>query len=377
MPPVRVPSAKPYFGSQEIDFILSNFRDILEGKGFLSQGKFCEQLEKEFTEYHGASFGISVSNGTAALEVMLRSVDVAGREVIVTANTFAATAFAIIRAGGIPVFADIGPDMTLDPASAEALITPRTKAILTVHIGGLVSPNTVLLADLCRRRGLALVEDCAHAHGSSFNGKKAGTFGAAGAFSFFSTKVMTTGEGGMVLTNNEGLARHMRILRDQAKVQKGIYQNYHEEVGYNWRMTEVQALLGLAQLHMLDKFIARRNEIVKIFLQEWEGLEDAGKVTLIRPPSEAVHNFYKFIVLLNGYDRELLLKRMREEAGVAMGGFVYEIPLHQQPAFKDYVRGRLPRAEDLCARHVCPPLFYTMSDEDTRYVAEAFRRCLQ
>ncbi len=376
MPVMHVPPTMPYFSPEDTDFILTNFKEILEGKSFLSQGKFCRQFEQDFAAYHETGHGVVVNSGSAALEAMLRAVGIEGCEVIVPANTFAASAFAVIHAGGIPVFADIGPDMTLDPANVADHLTDRTRAVLTVHIGGLVSPKTLDLLQLCRQQNLILLEDAAHAHGSGVNGRKAGTFGAAAAFSFFSTKVITTGEGGMVLTDDEEIMRRIRLLRDQAKVQIGAYQNYHEEVGFNWRMTEVQALMGLVQLKSLDALIDRRNQIAQIYSYELESLVKTGRIELLRPPKEVVHNQYKFIIFLNGADRLGIVRRMREAFGISLGGFVYEIPLHQQPVFKDYARSSLPTAEDLCARHVCLPIFYAMTDEQAIYVADALRRCL-
>ncbi|MBI2829945.1 MAG: DegT/DnrJ/EryC1/StrS aminotransferase family protein, partial [Chloroflexi bacterium] len=255
----------------------------------------------------------------------------------------------------------------------EKKLTPRTKAVVTVHIGGLVSPHTLELADICKRKGIYLIEDAAHAQGSAYGDQKAGTFGIGGAFSFFSTKVMTTGEGGMVITSDESIYKKALVLRDQAKIVKGSYQNYHEELGYNWRMTEVTALMGITQLDLLDKFIERRNQIAKIYDEE---LANVKNLRILRRPSAARHNYYKYIGFLENYDREKLQKEVKEKFGVSMGGYVYEIPLHKQPAFKEFVDGSLPRAEDLCQRHVCPPIFYTMTDEEAHYAGNSIARCL-
>jgi dTDP-4-amino-4,6-dideoxygalactose transaminase len=237
-PPMRV-SAQVYdFSLADIDFITTELRRLLESRNFLTLGQYGEQFERAFATYHGAPYAVSTNNGTAALEIILRALGVAGGEVIVPANTFAATAFAAIHSGARPVFADILPDMTLDPADTLKRLTPRTRAVISVHIGGLISPATLELAELCRAHKIFLVEDAAHAHGSALDGKSAGTFGIAASFSFFSTKVMTTGEGGMILTADEDICRKARTLRDQGKVNGA---NYHEIIGYNWRASSAMA----------------------------------------------------------------------------------------------------------------------------------------
>jgi dTDP-4-amino-4,6-dideoxygalactose transaminase len=352
---------------EDIDYILTKFRGLLEARDFLTLGQYGEEFEQDFARYHGASFGVATNSGTGAIEIILRAIGVEGREVIVPTNTFAATAFAVIRAGGRPVFADILPDLTLDPADAARRITERTAAIITVHLGGLVSPATVDLCYQCDLHNIPLIEDAAHAHGSSLDGKAAGTFGVASAFSFFSTKVMTTGEGGMILTNHERIYRDAQVLRDQAKVQGG---NYHETVGYNWRMPEIQAIMGLTQLRRLDEFIQRRQQIAAIYdqaLGEVPGLE------LLPISPRCNPNYYKYIALLRYGGREELAARLRRNHQVSLGGSVYELPLHRQPAFQLYFQEPLSVAEDLCARHICPPIYPEMTDEQAEFVAEVIR----
>jgi dTDP-4-amino-4,6-dideoxygalactose transaminase len=369
---VKIPPTKAYFGPESIAYILSNFRDILEGKSFLSSFKFCEEFEQQFAAYHGARYGVTCSNGTSALELCLRGLRIENRDIIVPTLTFAATAYAVIASGNRPILAESAADLTLDPADVERCLTPRTTAILTVHIGGRVSPLTRALQDVCRRKGLLLIEDAAHAHGSSLDGQKAGTFGQAAGFSFFSTKVMTTGEGGMVLTGDAQVRDRCLLLRNYAKVNN---QNYHEEFGFNWRMTEVQALMGLAQLRELDEFLRRRRELAAIY-DACFGAERA--LQLVPAPAECAQNFYKYLVLLPPtVDRSAFTQRLKKDYEVTLGGPVYEIPLHEQPAFQPYVTRPLPRASDLCRRHICPPMYYTMTDDEAHYVARSIRETLR
>jgi len=372
---MKIPATKPYFGQEDVAYILEKFKNILEGKSFLTQYKYCEEFERRFAGYTGSKFAVTTNSGTAALEIIFRALGCKGFDVIVPTNTFAATAFAVINAGGRPIFADCTDDLTVDPEDVKKKISDKTKAIVTVHIGGIVSPRTKELVELSEENDIYLVEDAAHAHGSMLDNKKAGTFGIAGAFSFFSTKVMTTGEGGMIVTDDEELYRKSMILRDQAKTKKGNYQNYHEELGYNWRMTEVQALMGLTQLNNLEGFIKRRNEIARIYDEE---LGDCPNLSILETPTNVRRNYYKYIAFLENYNRDKLYEELKTK-GVSMGGYVYEIPLHLQPAFKEFSEGRgsLSVSEDLCSRHICPPIYYTMTDEEAIYVAESIRECLR
>ena len=365
---MRVAAQAYSFSPQDIAYITGEFRQLLEGHEFLTLGRYGEQFEQEFAQYHAAPYAVATNSGTGALEVILRALGVEGKEVIVPANTFAATAFAVIRAGARPVFADIQPDLTLDPTDAARRITEQTAAVITVHIGGLISPATIEVSGLCRSRNIPLVEDAAHAHGSTLNGKAAGAFGVAAAFSFFSTKVMTTGEGGMIVTADERLERIARVLRDQGKVGGG---NYHESCGYNWRMPEVQAIMGLAQLRRLNEFITRRQEIAAIYdrlLARVPGLE------LLPVPASVHHNYYKYVAFVRGIAPEEIKVRLRRAYQIALGGYVYELPLHEQPVFRAFYQESLPVAEELCRQHICPPIYPDLTDEQAEFVGQSLRQ---
>jgi dTDP-4-amino-4,6-dideoxygalactose transaminase len=367
----NVPPTKYYFPPEKIEWALGKYKEILETGAFLTNGKYCMEFEEKYARYNGSKYAVSTSNGTSALEAMFTAIDVKGFDVIVPTNTFAATAFAVVKAGGRPVFADCTHDLTVDPEDVERRITERTKAVVTVHIGGLVSPNTYDLTELCEKRGLQLVEDAAHAHGSELDKKKAGTFGIAGGFSFFSTKVMTTGEGGMMVTDDEEICEKARLLRDQSKAGG---KEYHEMIGSNWRMTEFQALLGIVQLELLDKFIEERNRVARIFDKEFENVL---KLKPLEIPKNVRHNFYKYVVFApKGFDREALRQKLKKEYGVSLSGCVYELPCHLQPIFKEQKNGNFPVSEDLCTRHICPPIYATMKDDEAVYVVDSIRRCL-
>ena len=367
----KIPPTKYCFPPESIDFVTERFREILETGAFLTMGKYCEEFERKFASYVGSKYAISVNSGTAALEAIFTALDIKGTDIIIPSNTFAATAFAAIRAGGHPIFADCAKDLTVDPDDVKKKITDKTKAVVTVHIGGLVSPHTYELMEICENKGIYLVEDAAHAQGSMLDNKKAGTFGVAGAFSFFSTKVMTTGEGGIIVTNDEDVYDKTRLLRDQAKING---RNYHEQVGSNWRMTEFQALLGITQLANLESFIRERTRIARIYD---DGLKKIPFLEPLEVPSNVRHDYYKFVVFTpKGFDRESLKQRLRKEYNVRLGGYVYDLPCHLQPVFKSYFQESLPVSEDLCSRHICPPIYVTMKDEEANYVVNSIRRCL-
>ena len=358
------------FSEEDIDFILSSFRNILRNHRFLTMGEFGVIFERNFAEYNKISYAVSVSSGTSALEIILKTIGVAGGKVIVPANTFGATLISVICAGGIPVFADCTSDLTLCPKDVARKISDDVKAVITVHIGGLISPHTLELKTLCANRCIPLVEDAAHAVGSSLNGKKAGKFGIAAALSFFSTKLMTCGEGGMIVTDDENIDRNARLLRNHAKSGK----NRMVDIGYNWRLTEIQALMGIRQLERLDEFIAQRNSIAAIYDSILNDLEG---VHILYPPPETVHNRYKYIILLefcSPYNVETVL---RDKYDIPLGGYVYEEPCHWQPAFNRFDGSDCVYAEKLCTSHICLPIYQGMTKQETKFVANSVREVIQ
>ena len=369
---MKVPATLPFFSENDINYILENFRKILEGDSFLSMSVHGESFEQLFSSYIGTKYGVACNSGTSALELICLSIDVDGKEVILPSNTFLATAIAIIRAGGTPVFADCDNNMCLSSESVTKNITKKTAAVIIVHIGGIVSESTIKIQEICRQNDILLIEDAAQAHGSSLNDTKAGAFGIAAGFSFFSTKVMTTGEGGMVTTDDFSLVQKMRSDREFGKVKKGNYVNYHESFGYNWRMPEIAALLGIRQLQALSSFINRRQEIAKIYDTEFEGFQD---ITIVNPVQKDKHNYFKYIILLPNHDRAKVHIALQEN-GISPSGYVYEFPLHKLPVFPQYNDITFLNTEYMCTNHLCLPIFYMMSNEQAYYVASSLKKIL-
>jgi len=311
---------------------------------------------------------VAVASGTAALDIALRAIGVRGRDVVVPANTFYATAAAVLQAGARPVFADVDPaTFALSAATTAAALTPRTAAVVVVHIGGLISPQMDELRALCDERGVALVEDAAHAHGSTFEGRFAGSFGVAAGFSFYPTKVVTSGEGGMVLTSSEELAQEARIYRDQGK--GAFTTNHHVRLGYAWRMSELHAATGLVHLRRMEEFIVRRRAVAAQYDKALASLD--GLQPLAEPPG-CRSNIYKYIVVLPpGLDRARFKAELAQRFQVKLSGEVYDLPLHHQPVLADYAGPQLPVAEDLAARHICLPVHSDMTDGEVDEVLTA------
>ena len=344
--------------------------------GALTLGPYTRGFEAAFAAAHtgprppspDGPHAVAVASGTAALTIALLALGVRGREVVVPANTFYATAAAVLQAGARPVFADVDAGtFALSAATTAAALTPRTAAVVAVHIGGLISPQIDEVRALCDERGIALVEDAAHAHGATFDGRFAGSFGAVAAFSFYPTKVVTSGEGGMVLTGSEELAQEARIYRDQGK---GAFSaNNHVRLGSAWRMSELHAATGLVHLRRMEGFIARRRAVAARYdkaLADLDGLQP-----LAEPPG-CRSNIYKYIALLPpGLDRARFKSELAQRFQVKLSGEVYDLPLHRQPVLAEYAGPPLPVAEELAARHICLPVHSDMTDSEVDEVLTA------
>jgi dTDP-4-amino-4,6-dideoxygalactose transaminase len=369
---VEIPAARLVFSDEDRATILAMIDGSLQS-GSLTLGPHTRVLEEAFRTRHDSQYAVAVSSGTSALEIVLRSLGIEGRDVVVPTNTFFATAAAVLHAGGTPRFADVSADtLALSVDTVEAALTPETAGVVLVHIGGAISPETAAIAQLCEARGIFLFEDAAHAHGASYGGRMAGTFGVAGAFSFYPTKVITSGEGGMIVTGDERIRDDAVIYRDQGKA--GFLGGDHVRLGYAWRMSELHAAVGVVQLARLDQFVDNRRAIAA---QYDAALAAIDGITPLALGPESRSNYYKYIALLDpGIDRQHVKDLLRKEHGVAMSGEVYAAPLHFQPVFDGLHQGRLPVAEDVCARHVCLPIHSDMTAEEATYVVDSIAAVL-
>ncbi|WP_354644019.1 DegT/DnrJ/EryC1/StrS family aminotransferase [Kitasatospora camelliae] len=362
-----VPAARIVFDENDRAAVADAVTEILS-TGALTLGPWTQRFENAFATEHGASHAVALASGTAALEVILRTVGVRGRDVVVPAVTFYATAGAVLHAGGRPVLADVDPaTLALGPDTLRAALTPDTAAVVLVHIGGLITPDVDALRAICDERGIPLVEDAAHAHGSSFQGRPAGTFGLAGAFSFYPTKVTTSGEGGMIITESAELRDEARIYRDQGK--GAFTANHHVREGASWRMSELNAAVGTVHLRRLKEFVETRRRVARRYDA---ALADLAGIEPITEPAGCRGNYYKYVALLpHGVDRARFKQALAEDHGVRLSGEVYDLPLHHQPVFADHRGGPLPVAEDVCARQICLPVHSDMTEDETDQVIEA------
>jgi perosamine synthetase len=368
----QIPAAKIQFLPEDRLWIADRIQEVLSS-GQLTLGKYGAEFEKKFAQFCGVRHAIAVNSGTSSLEIILRALGVEGKDVLVPTNTFFATAAAVIHAGANPILVDMDPDtFSVHPEAIEKNLTCRTAGMIIVHIGGIVTPHMPALMDLANKRGLWLVEDAAHAHGSSYQSKSAGSFGIAGSFSFYPTKVMTSAEGGMIVTNDDRIAEESRIYRDQGKASFTV--NAHVRMGYNWRMSEPHAIIGLKHLERLPTMIADRQAIAAIY--------DAGFIKMknlktLKIPGEGTCNYYKYIaVMKEKLNRKEIKKVLRERYEISLAGEVYEEPLHKQPVFIQYMRNALPISEDLCSRHICLPVYSGMEEADALRVLAALEEVL-
>ena len=367
-----IPAARIVIPEEDRRQILAHIDEALR-TGALTLGQKGQAFETAFARIVGARFAVAVQSGTSALEIILRSLGVEGREVVVPTNTFFATPAAVIHAGGRPRFADVErATLGLSVESVAAAVSSETAAVILVHIAGLVSPETPGIAAFCRERGLFLVEDAAHAHASTLDGRMAGTFGTAAAFSFYPTKVITAGEGGMIVTDDEVIYGQALQYRDQGK--EGFLTNFHVRMGYNWRLSELHAAVGLSQLERLEEFVAGRRSVAEAYTRRLAGVFG---VEPLRPPDGSRSNFYKYVALLDrGVDRVALKRTLKERFQVSLSGEVYEIPCHHQPVFKEWAAGAFPVAEDVCSRHICLPIYPGMTEAEIDRVVLALQETL-
>jgi len=371
----EIPPVKPYFPREDIELVEKDLREILNS-GMLTMGEYTKRFEREFAKLCNVQYAVAVSSGTSALEIALRTSGVQrGDEVLVPTNTFTATAAVVVLIGAKPVFTDIDPEsLCIDAENVEKHLTDKTKEVITVHIGGLICPEIRAIKEICEDHDLVLIEDAAHAQGSLLDKKPAGSFGNAGCFSFYPTKVMTTGEGGMITTNSSELAQKAAVLRDQGK--ESFNSNIIIEVGYNWRMNEISAAIGLTQLHRLSEFIERRNEIARYYDEE---LPEMKGIKPLKMPKNALSNYYKYVAFLSPENsRDDFKKRLRER-GVRLSGEVYWPPLHMQPVYKRLLKvkeGDFSMAEEACKRMVCLPVYSQMTIEEAKYVIDKIKEVL-
>lgn len=375
IPIIRIP-----FSAHEKESLKNSLVDILDS-GMLSMGQYVREFEKSFKDFVGCKYALAVSSGTAALEIILRSIGVEGNTVAIPSNTYMASALAAIHAGARPVFVDCEREnLQISPEDLRRKLRHDTAAVMLVHIGGIVSPKYYEIKRICEERNIPLIEDAAHAHGSTIDDKMAGTLGLAAGFSFYATKVLTSGEGGMIVTEDENIYKTGEVFREHGK--KAIAYNIHVELGHTWTLSEFQAMVGVLQIKKADEILQARRSIAKTydeFLQNTDGLSP------VYIPDNIKSSYYKYIVFLQeDIDRDKLKIHLKEKYNVSLAGEVYAFPCHRQPVFEIYpekivkpLLDTFANTEYVVQHHICLPLYPGMTDQEIDYVVNSLKKALQ
>jgi len=373
---MNIPITKPYMGEEEVEAVGSVIRS-----GWVSQGPVVARFEELFARYIGVRYAIATTSCTTALHSALVVSGIgAGDEVIIPSLSFIATANSVVYTGAIPVFVDIDPlTCNIDPQKIEDAITEKTKAIMPVHQMGWPA-DLGAIKDIATRHGLKIIEDAACAIGSEYKGKRIGGHGNIACFSFHPRKVITTGEGGMITTDDPDIAAKLRRFRhhgmsisdiERHTAQKVIIETY-PEIGYNYRMTDMQAALGIVQLQRLPFIIKKRREIAGFYNKE---LSKIPHIRVPEPPEEVYHNYQSYwIELLDSapVSRDVLMQRLLEKGIATRRGIM---AIHLEECYQKY-KASLPQTERITRNTILLPLYPSMTEEEQGYVIRCMKEIL-
>jgi perosamine synthetase len=360
-----IPVLEPFLGEDE----LNNVIEAVKSSWISSQGKFIGEFEEGFAKYHSVRHGIATSNGTAALHLALKSLDIGkGDEVIVPSLTFAATANAVLYCNADPVFVDSHPEYwCMDPDGLVDKITKKTKAIIPVHLYGHPCDMDPIM-DLAEDHHLYVIEDAAEAHGAEYKGKMVGTFGDISCYSFYGNKIITTGEGGICITDDEALENKMIILRDHGMNPEKRY--WHDVIGFNYRMTNLQAAIGVAQLQKLDQFIEKKRDIASFYQEKLTDLGDAGQISLHPEMPWAKCVYWIYCILIEdkfNLKRDHLIDELKNR-GIDTRPFFYPISI-----MNPYKKESLPHAEELSRKGLSLPSSTKLDFADISRITAALK----
>jgi dTDP-4-amino-4,6-dideoxygalactose transaminase len=343
--------------------------DILSSDRPLGESKYVKEFETKFSSLVGSKYAIACSNGTTAIELALKAIDVNGKKVICPSNTFFATTVAINNAGAEVVLADCEKEtFSISYNHLKKIISENEiAAVVIVHIGGIISKDIAKIVSLCKKHNITLIEDAAHAHGSQTLGYTAGTIGDIACFSFFPTKVMTTGEGGMLTTNNKDYFEKIKSLKNFGRDNQnaGIIINPH---GNNFKIHEFTGLMGSLECDRVLGRILIRTNLLKRYEQN---LEDTSFKVIIQ--KEGRCSYYKCI-LLSPYNTNEL-KQYCKEHSISLTGEVYRIPVHQQPLYANLIDStQLKNTNYIANKHICPPLYPELTFKEVDYICDVLKK---
>jgi perosamine synthetase len=353
-----IPQFEPWLGEEELLQVTETIK-----ANWITGGAKVKQFEKQIADLCGVKHAIAICNGTLALYVGLKALGIGdGDEVIVPDFTFIASANSVVMAGARPVLVDIDPKtFNIDPESIEQAITRKTRAIMPVHIYGQAADMDKICA-IAKKHRLLIIEDAAQGIGVKFNGKPVGGFGEVGCLSFYADKTMTTGEGGMVLTSDDKLAEQCLIMKHQGRTGRGMY--FHEHIGYNFRLTDLQAAVGLGQLSKLPTIIERKKRNEKLYR---DLLTDVDGVEFPYVDPRGFNVPFRINILVD--DPESLSNFLNEND---IGSRRFFFPLHQQPCYK--VRGKFPNSVNAYRRGLSLPSSVKLTEDEIKYIADRIRK---
>ncbi len=369
---MKIPLARPDITEREIQAVVSVLRTPQ-----LSLGPKLQEFEQKIASYAGARYAVAVNSGTSALHLIVRALGLTeGDEVITTPFSFVASSNCLLFERVTPVFADIDPQtLNIDVRQIEPKITEKTKAILAVDVFGHPAEWDEL-ERIARKYNVKLIEDSAEALGAEYKGRKAGSFGDAAVFAFYPNKQITTGEGGVVLTNSEEIAKLCRSLRNQGRGETNEWLQ-HERLGYNYRLSEINCALGIAQLERLDEILRKRERVAQLYNERLQ------KIQSVHVPYRAPHvkiSWFVYVIRLSDEysqsDRDRVIEGLRGR-GIQCGK--YFSPIHLQPFYRelfDYKPGDFPVTESVAARTIALPFYNTLTEEQIDYIVTALKAVL-
>ena len=375
---MKIPILKLNLTENEISQYQEDIATILRS-GYLTMGNFTSKFENEFSLWNESFYSIATNSGTSSLEIPLRCLSVTGKVVLCPSNTFMATPIAIIHAGARVQFVDsMIENLQISYEHLRHIVENNNKndiaALIVVHIAGIISPDFWKIKKLCDNYNIKIIEDAAHAHGALLDNQKAGNLAYAGSFSFYPTKVLFAGEGGMITTSNKECYDKSIVLREHGKADHRF--NIHTEFGYNWRISEFNSLLGLMQVRKAESILCDRRLIASYYDKLLEGVNGIKKINI---PLNVISSYYKYVCYLDSkINREDLKEMLYKNYNISLTGEVYSTPCHSQPVFIKYpetlikeLEVSFENTEFISKNHICLPLYPGLKKEEIEYIVDS------